>query len=150
MNKIFKEINVGDKIYVISIQDSKFKMDKDEPFMKTCLVTSRGSSSNPAISLDNRAVFFPNPHDKAHVFFNSYDTTGYSKINSTVYGTSKRDCLETAIQVINESDRKQRETIHRLRELLDTNANMVKVLEAGLENADMPDTMLEFAEMALT
>ncbi len=158
MNKTFKDINVGDKVYVISIQNSKFEHKDGEPVMKSYVVTSKSncnygynaSGRTYSMALDSGTAFFPGENESANVFNNSYDTTGFKKVNSTIYGTTKRDCIEKAMSMIKNSWKEQEEVINRLSEVIKSNANMLSFLEKELETADFPDTVLEFAEMALT
>ena len=154
MSKTFSQIEKGDKIYVISIQNSRFEHEPGEPIMKTALASSCSKSSGwytktMSISIDDRRVFYPEPTEQAHVFNNSVDTTGYKKVNSTVFATNKRSCIEKAISLIKNSDQEQKEVIERMSENIDNNKKMIEILEKGLEMADFPDTVEEFAEMAL-
>ena len=50
---------------------------------------------------------------------------------------------------MNESWKQQEETINRLADVIKSNNKMIKFLEEELKTADFPDTVLEFAEMAL-
>lgn len=155
MSKTFNELEKGDKVYVISIQNSRFEHKPGEPVMKTAFVETKSkggySSYNTSISitLDTRGAFFPYPNASSHVFNNSYDTTGFKKVNSTVYATNKRSCIETAIDLINKSNEEQEGLISRLYEYTNNNKKMIETLEKDLEMADFPDTVEEFAEMAL-
>ena len=154
MSKTFNELEKGDKVYVISIQNSRFEHKPGEPVMKTAFVEtkSKGYSSyntNISITLDTKGALFPAPNASSHVFNNSYDTTGYKKVNSTVYATNKRSCIETAIGLINKSNEEQESLISRLYEYTNNNKKMIETLEKDLEMADFPDTIEEFAEMAL-
>ena len=157
MSKTFKDVNIGDKVYVISIQDSKFERKDGEPVMKAYVVTRKRNENfgyntgnrKYSIVMDNSNVFFPVEDESSSVFNNSYDTTGFNKINSTIYGADKRACIERAISMIRESYHKQEESVKKLEEIIKSNDKMVEFLNEELETADFPDTVLEFAEMAL-
>ena len=120
MSKTFKDVNIGDKVYVISIQNSKFERKDGEPVMKAYVVTSKRNENfgyntgnrKYSIVMDNGNVFFPMEDESSSVFNNSYDTTGFKKVNSTIYGATKRACIEKAMSMINESWKQQEETIN--------------------------------------
>ena len=156
MNKTFSQLEKGDKVYVISIQNSKFEHEPGEPIMRTSLVDSKSKGSfsfnscgSISMTLDNRIALYPGGNDLVYVFNNSFDTTGYSKVNSTVYATNKADCINTAMELIMKSDKEQRKNIERLSEIVSNNQKMVSILREKLKAADVPDTVEELASMAL-
>ena len=137
-------------MYVISIQNSKFEHEPGEHFMKIDKVKGCTNSNGYMwVVLNNNNVFYPNESLSSHVYVNSYDVTSFSRVNSTVYATTKRACLEKAKEIIEASSHTQRKTLERLKEQLAANDNMMSQIDDSLINADLPDTMEEFAEMPL-
>jgi hypothetical protein len=57
--------------------------------------------------------------------------------------------LERAKSIIDSSSVIQRRIIDRMQEQIISNNNMVSKINESLKDADMPDTMEEFAEMPL-
>lgn len=153
--KNFSDIHAGDKIYTISIKDSKFKSNLDNSFISIEKVRERTNSSGDygnsmCVTLENNGgVFYPNSSLQSHVTIESYDSTGQGRINSKIYATTKRACLERAKSIIDSSSVIQRRIIDRMQEQIISNNNMVSKINESLKDADMPDTMEEFAEMPL-
>jgi hypothetical protein len=157
MNKTFKELEKGDKIYAIELSSTRLVQKKGEPFMKPVIIRSvdiRSSSwGNGGVSvvLESGTVVSPSdPNSHAYVYQNSQDTSIYHCLNAYVYGTSKRACLEAAIDAVRKKNMEQIERRDRFNYHIDKNELTMAMLEDQLGSADFPDTILEFAEMALT
>ncbi len=157
MNKTFNELEKGDKIYVIELSNTRLVQKKGEPFMKPVIIRSvdtRFSSwGNGGVSVvfESGTVVYPSdPNSQAYVYQNSQDTSIYHCLNAYVYGTSKRACLEAAIDAVQKKNTEQIERRNRFNDHIDENEVTIAMLEDELGSADFPDTILEFAEMALS
>ena len=154
MNKTFNEIEEGDKVYRIEIKNSLLESEPGVGFITNVKARSIRkvkylSSITMSVVFDDNTVIYPRAEMSSHMFRNSVDTTVYKKLNTYVYGTTKRACIEAAIKVLSDNNAEQKKTWARLGEILETNKVTLDVLDKELENADIPDTALEFAEMAL-
>ena len=153
--KKFSDIHAGDKIYTISIKNSKFILNPDNSFINIEKVRGRTNCSgnygnSMCVTLENNGgVFYPNYSLQSHVAIESYDSTGHGRINSKIYATTKRACLERTREIIGSSSILQNKIIDRLQEQIILNNNMVSQINETLKDADMSDTMEEFAEMPL-
>ena len=154
MSKKFSELKVGDKVYLMEISCNRVRHTDGKPIEvaevrnvreKSCL----GCGGAMEITLEKGSLFFPLPHTSSHLYKNSVDTSMFKSLNAYVYGTSKRDCIEAAIAGIKTTNSQQLETLERFREKLKENEYTLKTLDEMLETADYPETVLEFAEMAL-
>jgi hypothetical protein len=157
MNKTFKELEKGDKIYAIELSSTRLVQKKGEPFMKPVIIRSvdiRSSSwGNGGVSvvLESGTVVSPSdPNSHAYVYQNSQDVSIYHCLNAYVYGTSKRACLEATIDAVKKKNMEQIERRNRFNDHIDENEVTIAILEDELGSADFPDTILEFAEMELT
>lgn len=155
MSKKFSELEVGDKIYTMEISCNRVKYTDGRPIevaevknVKDKTYFGYGSGAME-ITLKSGSLFFPLPHLSSHLYKNSVDTSMFKSLNAYVYGTSKRDCIEAAIAGIKTANSQQLETLERFREKLKENEYTLKTLDEMLETADYPETVLEFAEMAL-
>ena len=157
MNKTFKDLNPGDKIYMIELTSTRLVRKNGEPFMKPLIVKSVdekhswGSVNGMGIVFESGTVIYPsNPDSQAYVYQNSQDVSIYHCLNAYVYGTSKRACLEATIDAVQKKNTEQIERRNRFNDHIDENEVTIAILEDQLGSADFPDTILEFAEMALT
>lgn len=154
MNKTFKELEKGDKIYVIELANTRLVRKKGEPFMKPLIVRSVDESHSwgrMSIVFESGTVIYPSdPDSQAYVYQNSQDLSVYHCLNANIYGTSKRACLEATIDAVQKKNKEQIERRNRFNDHIDENEVTIAMLEDELGSADFPDTVLEFAEMALT
>lgn len=156
MSKTFKELEKGDKIYVIELASTRLVRKKGEPFMKPVIIRSVDTRSSywvdggVSLVLESSAVVYPSdPNSQAYVYQNSQDVSIYHCLNAYVYGTSKRACLEAAIDAVKKKNTEQIEKRNRFNDHIDENEVTIAMLEDELGSADFPDTILEFAEMEL-
>lgn len=154
MSKKFSELKVGDKVYLMEISCNRVKYTDGKPIEVAEVRNVReksylGYGGTMEITLEKGSLFFPLPHLSSHLYKNSVDTSMFKSLNAYVYGTSKRDCIEAAIAGIKTANSQQLETLERFREKLKENEYTLKTLDEMLETADYPETVLEFAEMAL-
>ena len=155
MNKLFKDIKEGDKIYFIEILCSKLRHDKGESFVKSHIARHVNMTSSTfgygssSITLDDSSIFFPRPEQESHIHRNCYDMSPYKKLNAYVYGTTKKACIDAAIKIMEETANEETEIKERLEQVIKENRETVELLAEGLKEADFPDTIEEFAEMAL-
>lgn len=154
MSKKFSELKVGDKVYTMEISCNRVKYTDGSPIEVAKVRNVReksylGYGGAMEITLEKGSLFFPLPHLSSHLYKNSVDTSMFNSLNAYVYGTSKRDCIEAAIAGIKTANSQQLETLERFREKLKENEYTLKTLDEMLETADYPETVLEFAEMAL-
>lgn len=154
MSKTFKELEKGDKIYVIELANTRLVRKKGEPFMKPVIVRSvdeNHSWGRMSIVFESGTVIYPSdPDSQAYVYQNSQDLSVYHCLNANIYGTSKRACLEATIDAVQKKNTEQIERRNRFNDHIDENEVTIAMLEDELGSADFPDTILEFAEMALT
>ena len=156
MSKTFKELEKGDKIYVIELASTRLVRKKGEPFMKPVIVRSVDTNSsywgNGGVSIvfESGTVIYPSdPNSQAYVYQNSQDLSVYHCLNANIYGTSKRACLEATIDAMQKKNKEQIERRNRFNDHIDENEVTIAMLEDELGSADFPDTILEFAEMEL-
>ena len=157
MNKTFKDLEPGDKIYMIELTSTRLVRKSGEPLMKPLIVKSVdekhswGSAEGMTIVFESGTVIFPSdPNSQAYVYQNSQDVSVYHCLNAYVYGTSKRACLEATIDAVKKKNMEQIERRNRFNDHIDENEVTIAILEDELRSADFPDTILEFAEMELT
>lgn len=157
MNKTFKDLEPGDKIYTIELASTRLVREKGESFMKPVIVRSVdendswGRVKSMSIVFESGTVIYPSdPNSQAYVYQNSQDISVYHCLNANIYGTSKRACLEAAIDAVQKKNTEQIERRNRFNDRIDENEVTIAMLEDELGSADFPDTVLEFAEMALT
>lgn len=154
MSKTFKELEPGDKIYTIELASTRLVRKKGEPFMKPLIVRSvdeNHSWGRMSIVFESGTVIYPSdPDSQAYVYQNSQDLSVYHCLNANIYGTSKRACLEATIDAVQKKNKEQIERRNRFNDHIDENEVTIAMLEDELGSADFPDTVLEFAEMALT
>lgn len=157
MNKTFKDLEPGDKIYMIELTSTRLVRKSGEPLMKPLIVRSVdenhswGSAKGMTIVFESNEVIYPSdPNSQAYVYQNSQDVSIFHCLNAYVYGTSKRACLEATIDAVKKKNMEQIERRNRFNDHIDENEVTIAVLEDELGSADFPDTVLEFAEMALT
>ena len=157
MNKTFKDLEPGDKIYMIELTSTRLVRKSGEPLMKPLIVRSVdknhswGRAEGMTIVFESGSVIYPlDPNSQAHVYQNSQDISIFHCLNANVYGTSKRACLEATIDAVQKKNKEQIEKRNRFNDHIDENEVTIAVLEDELGSADFPDTVLEFAEMALT
>ena len=154
MNKTFKNLEPGDKIYTIELASTRLVRKKGEPFMKPLIVRSvdeNHSWGRMSIVFESGTVIYPSdPDSQAYVYQNSQDLSVYHCLNANIYGTSKRACLEATIDAVQKKNKEQIERRNRFNDHIDENEVTIAMLEDELGSADFPDTVLEFAEMALT
>jgi hypothetical protein len=157
MNKTFKDLNPGDKIYMIELASTRLVRKSGEPLMKPLIVESVdekhswGSAEGMTIVFESGTVIFPSdPNSQAYAYQNSQDVSIYHCLNAYVYGTSKRACLEATIDAVQKKNMEQIERRNRFNDHIDENEVTIAILEDELGSADFPDTILEFAEMELT
>ena len=154
MSKTFKELEPGDKIYTIELTSTRIVRKKGEPFMKPLIVRSvdeNHSWGRMSIVFESGTVIYPSDPDlQTYVYQNSQDLSVYHCLNANIYGTSKRACLEATIDAVQKKNKEQIERRNRFNDHIDENEVTIAMLEDELGSADFPDTVLEFAEMALT
>ena len=155
MSKKFNELKRGDKVYLMEISSNRISRKNGKAIESAEVREVREKSTlgyglgSMEIVLNTGSLFFPLPHLSSHLYKNSVDTSMFKSLNAYVYGTSKRDCIEAAIAGIKTTNSQQLETLERFREKLKENEYTLKTLDEMLETADYPETVLEFAEMAL-
>ena len=155
MSKKFNELKKGDKVYLMEISSNRIsrKDGKAIEVAEVRDVREKGTLGyEPGlmeIVLNTGRLFFPPPYKSSLIHKNSVDMSMFKNLNAYVYGTSKRDCIEACVAGIRESNSQQLETLDRFREHLRENEHTLKLLDEMLETADYPETVLEFAEMAL-
>lgn len=155
MSKNFNELKKGDKVYLMEISNNRInrKDGKAIEVAEVRNVREKGILSyepgSMEIELDTGRLFFPLPYKSSLLHKNSVDMSMFKNLNAYVYGTSKRDCIEACVTGIRESNSQQLETLERFREKIKENDSTLKILDDMLETADFPETVLEFAEMAL-
>ena len=155
MSKKFNELKKGDKVYLMEISSNRIsrKNGKTIEVAEVRKVREKNmlgyGPGTMEIVLDTGEIFFPFPHTSSHLYRNSVDMSMFKNLNAYVYGTSKRDCIEACVAGIKETNSQQLETLDRFKENLRENEHTLKLLDEMLETADYPDTVLEFAEMAL-
>lgn len=155
MSKKFNELKRGDKVYLMEISNNRISrkdgkaIESDEVREVRERSTLGYGPGAMEIVLNTGRLFFPFPHTSSHLHRNSVDVSMFKNLNAYVYGTSKRDCIEACVAGIKESNSQQLETLDRFREKIRENDNTLKLLDNMLETADYPETVLEFAEMAL-
>ena len=155
MSKRFNELKVDDNVYMMEISGNRVRYTDGKPIVSlkvrnvknNCKYMHGGGAME--ITLEKGSLFFPLPHLSSHLYKNSVDTSMFKSLNAYVYGTSKRDCIEAAIAGIKTANSQQLETLERFKEKLKENEYTLKTLDEMLETADYPETVLEFAEMAL-
>jgi hypothetical protein len=155
MSKRFNELKVDDNVYMMEISGNRVRYTDGKPIVSlkvrnvknNCKYMHGGGAMEITVGRGN--LFFPLPHMSSHLYKNSVDTSMYRNLNAYVYGTTKRDCIEAAIDGMKQSNAQQLETLEKLREKVKENNNVLKFLDEMLETADYPETALEFAEMAL-
>lgn len=157
MNKTFKDLEPGDKVYMIELTNTRLVRKSGEPLMKPLIVRSAddkhfwGSAKGITLVFESGTVIYPlDPNSQAFVYQNSQDTSIYHCLNAYVYGTTKRACLEATIEAVQKKNKEQIERRNRFNDHIDENELTIAMLEDQLGSADFPDTILEFAEMALT
>jgi len=157
MNKTFKDLEPGDKIYMIELTSTRLVRKSGEPLMKPLIVRSAdeknswGSAKGITLVLESGTVIYPlDPNSQAFVYQNSQDTSIYHCLNANIYGTSKRACLEATIDAVQKKNKEQIERRNRFNDHIDENELTIAILKDQLGSADFPDTILEFAEMALS
>ena len=155
MSKKFNELKKGDKVYLMEISSNRIsrKDGKAIEVAEVRDVREKGTlgyeHGSMEIVLNTGRLFFPQPCKSSLLHRNSVDMSLFKSLNAYVYGTSKRDCIEACVAGIKESNSQQLETLDRFREKLRENEHTLKLLDEMLETADYPETVLEFAEMAL-
>jgi len=155
MSKKFNELKKGDKVYLMEISNNRISR-KDGKTIEVAEVRDVRERStlgyepgSMEIVLNTGRLFFPQPYKSSLLYKNSVDTSMLKNLNAYVYGTSKRDCIEACVAGIRESNSQQLETLEKFREKIKENNSTLKTLDEMLETADYPETVLEFAEMAL-
>ena len=157
MNKTFKDLEPGDKIYMIELTSTRLVRKSGEPLMKPLTVRSVdekhswGSVKCMSIVFESGTVIYPlDSNSQAYVYQNSQDTSIYHCLNAYIYGTSKRACLEATIDAVQKKNTEQIERRNKFNDHIRENEVTIAMLKDQLGSADFPDTLLEFAEMALT
>ena len=154
--KQFKDIKEGDKVYFIEILCSKLRHDAGQSFIKShvarhvAMTSSAFGYGSSSVTLDDNSIIFPRPESDSYVHRNSYDLSPYKKLNAYVYGTTKDACIDAAIRIMEETGREEDEIKDRLEEVIKENLVTIQDLKEALKTVDYPDTIEEFAEMALT
>lgn len=158
MSKTFGDVHKGDKLYRVKFDGSRVIPTKDGDFMEVLLV--KNSSSYPgyhdtmmSIVTEDNSGIYPTSKATYHVYRTSIDTSPYKKLNAYIYGTTKRECLNAAIETISKTCEEQAKFLEdfntRMKCIIDDGGNAKDMFIEALKDADLPDNMEEFAEMAL-
>lgn len=152
MEKLFGDIQKGDKLYKIVVMDSRLYEPIAGHIIKETTVKNIINLSNNEtivnLTLSDFCVITAIKKKDSVIVYTTVENGELDKLNVNIYATSKKGCAKALIELIDTNSRIRTLKRDYLTKLIDSNTTMKIQLEKILEEPDEV-SMEEFAGMAL-